>query len=277
MSGGRRLPGSVTALAIGSLAVLYIPLLAVAVMSFNSTRYGQVWGGFTVDWYVKLLSNEKILLAAQNSAIVACVSTAIATIVGTLLAVGLRRLPLGRWGRTGADTLINLPTVTPDILLAASLVVAYKIFRTLVAYVAPESKIFDPGLVTLIIGHVTFQVSFVAVVVGARLRAIGNEQFEAARDLYADTWGLWRRVLLPQLAPGIVGGALLAFTLSLDDFVVSFFISGPSSTTLPVLIYASVKRGVTPEIHALSTLIVGLTMLAIVGMAFLNRPRSTQE
>ncbi len=273
----RRLPRSVTALAIGSMTVLYFPLLAVAVMSFNSTRYGQVWGGFTVDWYMKLLSNEKILLAAKNSAIVACVSTAIATVLGTLLAIGLRRLPLGRWGRTGADTLINLPTVTPDILSAAALVVAYKIFRLLVAYIAPDSTLFDPGLVTLIIGHVTFQVSFVAVVVGARLRAIGKDQFEAARDLYAGTWDLWRRVLLPQLAPGIVGGALLAFTLSLDDFVVSFFISGPSSTTLPVLIYASVKRGVTPEIHALSTVIVALTMLAIVGMAILNRPRSPQE
>jgi spermidine/putrescine transport system permease protein len=137
--------------------------------------------------------------------------------------------------------------------------------------------LFGPGLATLTIGHVTFQVSFVAVVVGARLRAIGKEQFEAARDLYASTWALWYRILLPQLAPGIIGGALLAFTLSLDDFVVSFFISGPSSTTLPVLIYASVKRGVTPEIHALSTLIVGATMLAIVGMALLNRPRSPKE
>ena len=273
----RRLPLSVNAIALGSFAALYIPLLAVAVMSFNATRYGQVWGGFTLDWYLNLFSNEKILLAVKNSAKVACNSTIIATIIGTLLAIGLRRLPLGRWGRTGADTLINLPTVTPDILLAAALVVAYKIFRTITAYVAPESTLFDPGLVTLTIGHVTFQVSFVAVVVSARLRAIGKDQFEAARDLYASTWALWYRIMLPQLAPGIIGGALLAFTLSLDDFVVSFFISGPSSTTLPVLIYASVKRGVTPEIHALSTLIVGATMLAIVGMALLNRPRSPKE
>ena len=185
----------------------------------------------------------------------------------------MRRLPFGRWGRTGADVLINLPTVTPDILLAAALVVAYGLFRSVPLF----SNAFDPGLVTLTIGHVTFQVSFVAVVVGARLKAIGSDQFEAARDLYANTWQLWRRVILPQLAPGIVGGALLAFTLSLDDFVVSFFISGPSSTTLPVLIYASVKRGVTPEIHAISTLIVVLTMTVILGMALLNRPRPSQE
>ena len=253
--------------------VLYLPLAAVAILSFNATKHGQTWGGFTFDWYVKLLSNEQILRAAWNSAIIAVTSTAISTVVGTLLAIGLRRLPFGRWGRTGADVLINLPTVTPDILLAAALVVAYGLFRSVPLF----SNAFDPGLVTLTIGHVTFQVSFVAVVVGARLKAIGSDQFEAARDLYANTWQLWRRVILPQLAPGIVGGALLAFTLSLDDFVVSFFISGPSSTTLPVLIYASVKRGVTPEIHAISTLIVVLTMTVILGMALLNRPRPSQE
>lgn len=266
-----RIPRGVGVLAIASIVVLYLPLLAVMALSFNATRHGQTWGGFTFAWYAKLLTNEAVLSAAKNSAIVAVISTSLATVIGTLLAVGLRRLPFGRWGRTTADLVINLPTVTPDILLAAALVVAYKIFR--IAF----PTVFDSGLITLIIGHVTFQVSFVAVVVGARLKAIGNEQFEAARDLFASTWGVWRRIILPQLAPGIVGGALLAFTLSLDDFVVSFFISGPSSTTLPVLIYASVKRGVTPEIHALSTLIVGLTMLSIVGIAVLNRPESTKE
>ncbi len=273
----KRLPPGIGALAIASIAVLYLPLAAVMALSFNATRHGQSWGGFTWSWYAKLFSNEAVLNAATNSAIVAVTSTSLATVIGTLLAIGLRRLPLGRWGRTSADVIINLPTVTPDILLAAALVVAYGIFRSVVAHFSPESNLFDPGLTTLIIGHVTFQVSFVAVVVGARLKAIGNEQFEAARDLFASTWGVWRRIILPQLAPGIVGGALLAFTLSLDDFVVSFFISGPSSTTLPVLIYASVKRGVTPEIHALSTIIVALTMIAILGIAILNRPRMTKE
>jgi spermidine/putrescine transport system permease protein len=284
----RRTGTGISTFAIASIVVLYLPLVAVMTLSFNSTRNGQMWGHFTTSWYQKILFSEvsldaskddqkdaqmarEIRRAAKNSAIVAITSTTVATIVGTLLAIGLRRLPFGRWGRTTADLMINLPTVTPDILLAAALVVAYGIFRT----VAPG--IFDPGLTTLTIGHVTFQVSFVAVVVGARLKAIGSEQFEAARDLYAGTWALWRRVILPQLAPGIVGGALLAFTLSLDDFVVSFFISGPSSTTLPVLIYASVKRGVTPQIHALSTLIVALTMIAIVGMALINRPNPSKE
>jgi spermidine/putrescine transport system permease protein len=284
----RRANRGISVIAIASIVVLYLPLVAVMSLSFNSTRNGQSWGHFTTQWYQKILIAEapenatklelqdaqmarEIRRAAKNSAIVAFSSTIVATLVGTLLAIGLSRLPVGRWGRTAADVMINLPTVTPDILLAAALVVAYGIFRTVVP------GIFDPGLTTLTIGHVTFQVSFVAVVVGARLKAIGSEQFEAARDLYAGTWSIWQRVILPQLAPGIVGGALLAFTLSLDDFVVSFFISGPSSTTLPVLIYASVKRGVTPQIHALSTLIVALTMIAIVGMALINRPRPAKE
>lgn len=273
----RQLPSGIGPLAICSLVVLYIPLVAVAALSFNASRYGNSWDGLTFAWYVKLLHNEAILTAAKNSTIVAVCSTTIATLLGTLLAIGLRRLPLGRSGRTGSDVIINLPTVTPDILLAGALVVSYGIFKTQMAKVFPTSTLFDPGLVTLTIGHITFQISFVAVVVGARLKAIGNEQFEAARDLYAGTWDMWRRAILPQLAPGIVGGALLAFTLSLDDFVVSFFISGPSSETLPVYIYNSVRRGVTPEIHALSTLIVALTMLFILAMSILNRPRSPKE
>ncbi len=267
----RPLPRTVSVTALSCLALLYVPLVAVAVLSFNKTRLGTAWGGFTTGWYERLLSNTTVLTAAKNSLIVACVSTLVATVIGTLLAIGLRRLPLGRRGRLLGEMATTLPTVTPDVLLAAALVVSYGLFRTV-------SSVFDPGLVTLIIGHITFQISFVAVVVGSRLAAIGTDQIEAARDLYASTGLLWRRVLLPQLAPGIVAGGLLAFTLSLDDFVVSFFVSGPSSTTLPILIYASVKRGVTPEIHALSTLIVAATMLTILGIALLDRrnPRSSR-
>lgn len=271
----RQLPAGIRPLAITSLVVLYLPLVAVAALSFNASRYGTSWDGFTLGWYVKLFHNPTILAAAKSSLIVAVCSTLISTVLGTLLAIGLRRMPLGRSGRTGADLLINLPTVTPDILLAGALLVSYEVFKTQMVKIFP-TLVFDKGIGTLIIGHITFQISFVAVVVGARLRAIGNEQFEAARDLYAGSWDLWRRAILPQLAPGIVAGALLAFTLSLDDFVVSFFISGRCET-LPVFIYNSVRRGVTPEIHALSTLIVGLTMFFICAMSVLNRPRSPKE
>lgn len=258
-----RLPRYVPALSWLGLVILYIPLLAVAILSFNSTRYGQRWGGFTFDWYAKMAANEAILSAAWNSLILGVVSTVIATVLGTCLAIGLSRTPWPRWFRRSSDLAINLPVVTPDIILAIALVGAFAVLREWWA-------VFKPGLITLIIAHATFQISFVTLVVASRLTTIGRDQIEAARDLYANTGQIWLRVLLPQLMPGIIAGALLAFTISLDDFVVSFFVSGPGSTTLPLLIYASVRRGVTPEIHALSTVIVAGTMLAIIAVAWLQ-------
>jgi spermidine/putrescine transport system permease protein len=245
------------------VVILYIPLLAVAILSFNSTRYGQQWGGFTLDWYAKMAANEAILSAAWNSLLLGVASTLIATVAGTLLAIGLHRTPWPRWFQRASDLAINLPVVTPDIILAIALVGAFAVLRE-------WSAVFKPGLVTLIIAHATFQISFVTLVVSSRLATLGRDQVEAARDLYANTGQVWLRVLLPQLMPGIIAGALLAFTISLDDFVVSFFVSGPDSTTLPLLIYASVRRGVTPEIHALSTVIVAGTMLAIILTAWLQ-------
>ncbi len=258
-----KLPRYVPALSWFGLLILYIPLLAVAVLSFNSTRYGQRWGGFTLSWYAKMAGNEAILAAAWNSLVLGVVSTVIATILGTCLAIGLNRTPWPRWFRRGSDLAINLPVVTPDIILAIALVGAFAVLREWWA-------VFKPGLVTLIIAHATFQISFVTLVVASRLATIGRDQVEAARDLYANTGQIWLRVLLPQLMPGIIAGALLAFTISLDDFVVSFFVSGPDATTLPLLIYASVRRGVTPEIHALSSVIVAGTMLAIIAVAWIQ-------
>jgi spermidine/putrescine transport system permease protein len=147
--------------------------------------------------------------------------------------------------------------VIPDIILAASLVVAFSLLRMV-------SSAFEPGLVNMIIGHVTFQIAFVALVVRSRLVAVGREVEEAARDLFAGNCYLLRRVTLPLLMPGIVAGAMLAFTLSLDDFVISFFTAGPQSQTLPLFIFAAVRRGVTPQIHALSTLIMLVTVVLVV-------------
>jgi len=162
------------------------------------------------------------------------------------------------------ETALYLPVVTPDIILAAALVVAFSFLRLV-------SGIFELGMVSMIIGHVTFQIAFVALVVQSRLRSLGRDLDEAARDLYASYGYYVRRVLLPLLAPGIVAGAMLAFTLSLDDFVISFFTAGPTSQTLPLFIYASVRRGVTPEIHALSTLIFLATVLLVLMSERLSR------
>ncbi len=260
----RRLAWWIAPATFAGLFLLYVPLAAVAVLSFNATRHGQSWGGFTWDWYVRMAHNHAILEAAWNTLVVGLLSTAIATVLGTLLAVGLARIPWPRWFRRGSDLAINLPVVTPDILLAIALVGAFAVLRE-------WWPVFKPGMITLVVAHTTFQISFVCLVVTSRLVTIPRDQIEAARDLYASRWGLWWRVLLPQLAPGIVAGALLAFTISLDDFVVSFFVTGPDSTTLPILIYASVRRGVTPEIHALSTVIVAATMLAILAVSVIHK------
>jgi spermidine/putrescine transport system permease protein len=192
------------------------------------------------------------------------VSTVIATILGTVLAIGMDRFPWSRKTNTFLDLVLHIPVVIPDIILAAALVVAFGILRLV-------STLFEPGLVNMIIGHITFQISFVALVVRSRLVGIGRDVEEAARDLFASTPYLLRRITLPLLLPGIIAGAMLAFTLSLDDFVISFFTAGPESVTLPLFIFAAVRRGVTPQIHALSTLVVLITVVMIIGMERFTR------
>lgn len=254
----------IIALAMLTMGFLYLPLVAVAVFSVNATRYGLVWRGFTFDWYIKLVQNEFILEAAWNTLVLAVVSTIFATILGTVLAIGMDRFPWGRKTNTFLDLVLHIPVVIPDIILAAALVVAFGLLRVI-------SSLFEPGLFNMIIGHITFQISFVALVVRSRLVSIGRDVEEAARDLFASTPYLLRRVTIPLLLPGIVAGAMLAFTLSLDDFVISFFTAGPESITLPLFIFAAVRRGVTPQIHALSTLVVLITVIMIIGMERFTR------
>jgi spermidine/putrescine transport system permease protein len=246
------------------MGFLYLPLVAVAVFSVNATRYGLVWKGFTLDWYLKLIQNEFILEAAWNTLALAVVSTLVATVLGTILAIGMDRFPWSRRTNTFLDLVLHIPVVIPDIILAAALVVAFGLLRA-------ASSLFEPGLFNMIIGHITFQISFVALVVRSRLVTIGRDVEEAARDLFASTPYLLWRVTLPLLLPGIVAGAMLAFTLSLDDFVISFFTAGPDSVTLPLFIFAAVRRGVTPQIHALSTLVVLITVVMIIGMERFTR------
>ncbi len=260
----RRSHPLITTLALLTMGFLYLPLAAVAVFSVNATRYGLVWRGFTLDWYYKLFQNEFILEAAWNTLVLAVVSTLVATVLGTALAIGMDRFPWGKKTNTFLDLILHIPVVIPDIILAAALVVAFGLLRVL-------SSVFEPGLFNMIVGHITFQISFVALVVRSRLVSIGRDVEEAARDLFADTPYLLRRVTLPLLLPGIVAGAMLAFTLSLDDFVISFFTAGPDSVTLPLFIFAAVRRGVTPQIHALSTLVMLITVVLIVVMERFTR------
>jgi len=250
--------------AIATFVFLYIPLLCVAIFSVNASKYGLSWGGFTWDWYQKMFHNEVILKAAINTLLLGVVSTVISTILGTMLAIGMYRFPWKPRTKTQLDALLHLPVVTPDIIFAVALVIAFSVIRHL-------TGLFELGMASMIVGHITFQISFVALAVRGRLSLIGTDIEEAACDLYANYSRVLFSVILPMLRPGIMAGAMLAFTLSLDDFVISFFTAGPKSTTLPLFIYASVKRGVTPEIHALSTVIMILTILCVAGMQKLSQ------
>lgn len=261
-----RSPKLFTFFAYIGIALLYIPLLCIAVLSVNANKHGQTWGGFSFDWYLKLFENAQVQQAAINSLILAVVSTLIATLFGTLLAIGIHRTPWGKKANAFFDFSINIPVVSPDILMAIALVSAFGVFRQVL-------PCFEPGMLTLIISHVVFQLSFVVLIVLSRLSSIKKDQMEAARDLYSTTAGAWRRVIFPQLSTGILAGALLAFTLSLDDFIISFFVSGPSSQTLPLYIYGSLKRGISPQIHALSTLVIAITLFAMLSVLLYNQKK----
>lgn len=234
---------------------MYLPIVIVALYSFNNSKYGVVWKGFTLKWYDVLFNNQQAFQATINTLIIASTSTIFSTILGTLLGYGLSRY----WfpAKKFTSTLMYVPVVIPDILMAIALVIFYGLLREWFG-------IFELGMQAMIVAHITFQIAFVAVVVKARMVGVDASLEEAARDLGATRWQVFSKITFPLMLPGVISGALLAFTLSLDDFVVSFFTSGPGSTTLPIFIYSSVKRGITPDINALSTLMVLVSVLLII-------------
>ncbi len=243
---------------------LYAPLVVVMIYSFNAARFGAGWTGFTTKWYGELLKNPLALAAAKNSILLAVFSTVIATTLGTLLGYGLTRYDFP--GKRSFSQLLYVPVFIPDIVLAVALLLFYALVRQWLG-------IFELGLTTMVLAHVTFQIPFVAIVVRARLAGLDPALEEAARDLGANEWRAFRHVTLPLILPGVLAGGMLAFTLSLDDFVVSFFTSGPGATTLPILIYSSVKRGITPDINALSTLMILACVLGTVLVTLFQRTR----
>lgn len=237
----------------------YAPIVVLIVFSFNSSRYVNQWAGFSLAWYAKLFTNEAMALALRNSLTVALISTVVSTLLGTLVALGLERYRFR--GRLALDGTLYLPIIIPDIAMAVMLLLFFVQAFNLLGRLGMHASL---GLGTIILAHIVFNVSFVAVVVRARLAGFDESLEEAAQDLYANEWNTFRHVTLPLIMPGILGGALLAFTLSLDDFVITFFTSGPGSTTLPLRIYSMVKTGVTPEINALSTLMLGASMILVL-------------
>ncbi len=236
---------------------LFSPIVLLVLFSFNQSRFPTHWTGFTFDWYKTLFANYAIGQALKNSLIVTLTSTAIATVIGTMVAVAMERYRFR--AKTAVDGALFLPIIIPDIAMAIMLLA----FFVLVGM--------QLGLTTIIIAHVAFNISFVAVIVRARMASIDPNLAEAAHDLYANEWQEFWRVTFPQLIPGILAGALFAFILSFDDYVISFFTSGPGSTTLPIRIYGMVRRGITPQINAVSSLMLLASFILVPLTLWLQR------
>jgi spermidine/putrescine transport system permease protein len=243
------------------LFFFYLPIIILVINSFNASRFGSGWQGFSLRWYVRLFHEPEIWRATRNSLIIAFSATALALVLGTTAAFALYRFAQSRLQRFHY-TLIYTPLVVPEILMGISL---------LMFFVAAQVRL---GLSTIFLAHVTFCISFVAMVVLARLQDFDYAIVEAAQDLGAGWWATTRKVLLPLLLPGLIAGGLLAFTLSIDDFVITFFVAGPGSTTLPIRIYSMIKYGSPPLINALSTILLIITFAAVVMSQRISRSKS---
>ncbi len=234
----------------GILVFFYLPILVLIINSFNASRFSSAWEGFSLRWYFRIWQERDIWLALKNSLIVACTASLLSMTLGSTAAFALHRYKTRL--QKAHYMLIYTPLVMPEILMGISM---------LLFFVAVGMEL---GLTTIFLAHVTFSISFVAMVVLGRLQDFDFSIVEAAQDLGANWWTTTRKILLPLMSPGIIAGGLLAFTLSIDDFVITFFVAGPGSTTLPIRIYSMIKHGSPPLINALSTLLLLVTFVAVI-------------
>jgi putrescine transport system permease protein len=246
-----------TSLTLG-FAFLYLPMLILVVYSFNASKLVTVWAGFSTRWYGELMTNEAFLDAAWVTVRVALASSTIATVLGTMAAYTLVRA--GRFpGRTLFSGMIYAPLVMPEVITGLSLLLLFIGIGL------------DRGIVTIVLAHTTFSMCYVSVVVSSRLVSFDHSLEEAALDLGCTPLQAFRLVTLPIIAPAVISGWLLAFTLSLDDLVIASFATGPSATTLPMKIWSSVRLGVSPEINALSTLLIGIVTLGVITASLVSK------
>ena len=236
----------------------YLPIVILVANSFNSSRFGGSWESTSLKWYIRLMQEDDIRHALQNTLFIALSATLVSMVLGTSAAFALHRFAGSRLQKLHYS-IIYTPLVLPEILMGLSM---------LLFFVALKVQL---GLVTIAIAHVTFCLSYVAMTVLARLQDFDFAIVEAAQDLGAGWWTTVWRVLLPMLAPGILAGGLLAFTLSIDDFVISFFVAGPGSTTLPIKIYSMIKYGAPPLINALSTILLVITFTCVIVSQYLTQ------
>lgn len=251
-----RLPGRLVLLAV--FGFLYLPIAVLVALSFNEAGLPTSWSGFSLKWYAALAGNHEILGAAWNTLVVAVFATLISTALGTLLAIGMETR---RRKSSGLEALAFAPMVIPDIVLAVALLTFFSLLNVTL------------GLHTIVISHVIFDLAFVSSVVRARLKHFDYSIVEASRDLGASGWTTFWRVTFPVLLPAIIAGGLLAFTLSVDEFIIAFFTAGAgrSSITLPIQIYSMIRFGITPEINALATIVMGVSALALLTSQWLNK------
>jgi len=228
-------------------AFLSIPLGIVVLYSFNNSRLNAEWVGFTLSWYDRLFHNADMLTAAGNSLAIALTASAVSTVLGTMAGVALYR-----YQSRALSFLVLAPIAIPEILMGVSLLIFFVLLN------------FTLGLVSVTLAHITFCIGFVAIVVRARLAGMDETLTEAARDCGASPWNAFRYITLPLIMPGVIAGALMAFTLSIDDFVITFFTAGAGTVTLPLQIYSMIKIAVTPEVNAVSSLLMLLTLALII-------------
>lgn len=254
---------NVTSLTLG-FAFLYVPILILIIYSFNSSRLVTVWAGFSTKWYSELLHNEAFLDAAWVTLKVGLISSCIATILGTIAALVMVRG--GKFfGRTLFSGMIYAPLVMPEVITGLSLLLLF------------ISLGVDRGVTTIVLAHATFSMCYVSVVVSSRLVSFDQSLEEAALDLGCTPFDAFRSVTLPIIAPAVISGWLLAFTLSLDDLVIASFTTGPSATTLPIKIYSAVRLGVSPEINALSTLLIGAVTIGVITASLVTKRAAVQR
>lgn len=239
---------------------LYLPILILVIYSFSDDRIVGIWGGFTWKWYDRMFSNPEMMKALANTVKVGVVQTVFATVLGTMAGIALDRYR--KWlGKQAFDVILYLPVIIPEVTMGAMLLIWF-------TQVLP----IDLSIYTIILGHIAFSTSFVAIVVRARLANLDDSLEEAAMDLYANRWVTFRRITLPLIMPGVLGGGLLALTLSFDDVIITEFVQGPGATLLPVYVFGLIRRQVTPEINAVSTLMLAVSMvLVFISLGFQAR------
>ncbi|PSF39432.1 spermidine/putrescine ABC transporter permease PotC [Aphanothece hegewaldii CCALA 016] len=267
---------------IFGLIFLYLPIFILIIYSFNASRFNSVWRGFTLDWYQSLLSgitdknaqitDDMVWSALQNSLIVAVISTFFSTLLGTMLALALERFQIR--GKSWLEGLLILPIIIPEITMGISLLVFFSLLFKLIETFTGIRLVL--GLPTVIIGHIAFSLSFVAIIVRGRIAELEPFIEEAAWDLGANEWQTLRLIILPLITPSIISAALLAFTLSLDDFVITFFTTGVGATTLPLFVYGMIRFSVSPIINAISTLMLITSLLLVISSLILSKESSNR-